>query len=88
MKFKILNYSKQTDSIKQLAVFNISKKNKAPFSIAIGNVELVHECFPEHSPMGTARMKQDKETDEGGKKRGASFFSKAGTKNLDGPSVR
>ena len=56
--------------------------------MAIGNVELVHECFPEHWRMGTARMKQDKETDEGGKKRGASIFSKAGTKNPDGPSVR
>ena len=59
-----------------------------PFSMAIGNVELVHECFPEHSRMGTASMKQDKETGEGGKKRGASIFSKAGTKNPDGPSVR
>ena len=41
----------------------------------------MHECFPKHLCMGTARMKYDKETDEGGKKRGASMEkSKAGTK--------
>ena len=56
--------------------------------MAIVNMELAYECFPEHSRMGTARMKQDKETDEGGKKIGASIFSKVGTKNPDGPSVR
>ena len=49
--------------------------------MAIGNGELMHECFPKHLRMGTARMKQDKETDEGGKKRGVSMEkSKAGTK--------
>ena len=31
-----------------------------PFSMTIRNVELMHECFPKHSPMGTARMKQAK----------------------------
>ena len=34
------------------------------------NVELLHECFPKHSRMGTARMTQDNETNEEGKKRG------------------
>ena len=49
--------------------------------MAIGNGELVYECFPKHSRMGTARMKQDKETDEEGKKRGVSMARrKAGTK--------
>ena len=33
--------------------------------MAIGNVELMHECFPNNSRMGTARMKQENETDEG-----------------------
>ena len=27
-------------------------------------VELVHECFPKHLHMGTARMKENKETEE------------------------
>ena len=38
--------------------------------MGIGNEELVHECFPKHSHMGTGRMKYDKkkETDEEGKK--------------------
>ena len=38
--------------------------------MAIGNVELIHECFPKHTRMGTAIMRQDRETDEEGKKRG------------------
>ena len=29
--------------------------------MAIGNREFMHECFPKHSQMGTARMKQTKE---------------------------
>ena len=37
---------------------NIHTK-KAPFSMAIRNVELMHECFPKHSCKGTARMKQE-----------------------------
>ena len=49
--------------------------------MAIGHGELMHECFPKHSRMGTARTKQDKHTDEEGKKRGVSMErSKAGTK--------
>ena len=41
----------------------------------------MHECFPKHSRMGTAKMKWDFETDEEGKKRGASMErSKEGTK--------
>ena len=30
----------------------------------------MHECFHKHSRVGTARMKEDNETDEDGKKRG------------------
>ena len=52
--------------------------------MAIGNEELMHECFPKHLHMGTARMKQDKERDEGGKKIGVSMErSKAGTIKKD-----
>ena len=35
--------------------------------MAIGNVELMHECFPKHLRMGTVRMKYDKETEEEGR---------------------
>ena len=38
--------------------------------MAIGNVELMDECFPKQSCMRTERMKLDKETDDEGKKRG------------------
>ena len=51
--------------------------------MAIGNGELVQECFPKHSRMGTARMKQDKETDEDDNKGGVSVErSKAVTKKI------
>ena len=57
-----------------------SRKRKVPFSMAKGNGELMHECFPKHSRMGTARTKEDKETDEDDTKRGVSMErSKAGT---------
>ena len=48
--------------------------------MAIGNGELMHECFPKHSRMGTARMKLDHETDEDTQKRGVNMEkSTAGT---------
>ena len=51
--------------------------------MAIGHGELMHECFPEHSRMGTARTKSDKETDDDGKKKGVSMErSKAGTNKI------
>ena len=33
----------------------------------------MHECFKKHSGKGTERMKEDKETEEEGKKRGVSM---------------
>ena len=38
-----------------------------PFSMDIRNWELMHECSPKHSRMGTARMEK-KETEDEGKK--------------------
>ena len=32
-------------------------KTEVPFSMAIGNWELMQECFTKHSRMGTARIK-------------------------------
>ena len=56
-------------------------KEQVPFSMAIGNGELMHECFPKHSRMGKARMKEDKDTYEETQKRGVSTeSSKVGTK--------
>ena len=28
------------------------------------NMDLMHECFPKHLRLGTARMKEDKQTEE------------------------
>ena len=33
------------------------EKNTVPFSMAIGNEELMHACFPKHSLIRTERMK-------------------------------
>ena len=30
-------------------VVAVSEKKKVPFSMAVENVELIHECFPKHS---------------------------------------
>ena len=62
-------------------IFSYTKeRNEVPFSMAIGNWELMHECFPKHPSMGTARIKLDNETDEDGQKRGVSMEkSTAGT---------
>ena len=37
--------------------------------MAVGNLEFMQGCFPTHSHKGTARMKQDIETDEEGEKK-------------------
>ena len=37
-------------------VFRLVKK-QVSFNMAKGNVKLVHECFPKHSRMRTARLK-------------------------------
>ena len=37
------------------------------FSMAVGNVELMQECSPEHLHTRTASLNYDKETEEGGK---------------------
>ena len=41
----------------QLFIAFTEQKKKVSFSMAIGNGELMHECFPKHLRMGTARMK-------------------------------
>ena len=65
----------------QLFIAFTEQKKKVSFSMAIGKGELMHVCFPKHLRMGTARMKQDKETDEGGKEKGVSMEKgTAGTK--------
>ena len=43
-------------------------------------MELMHKCFLTHSHLGTARMKQDKETEEGKKREVRMKISKAGMK--------
>ena len=48
--------------------------------MALINVELVHECFPKHWRMGTARMTYDEETEEGTKRGVSMKRCKAGMK--------
>ena len=56
------------------------RKIKVPFIMAVGNGELMDECFPKHSLMETARTKSDKETDEEGKRGASMERSKAARK--------
>ena len=64
----------------KLQTISFLEKMKVLFSMAIGHGKLMHECSPKHSRMGTARTKEDKETDENGKKRAVSMErSKVGT---------
>ena len=53
--------------------------------MTIGNEELMHECSPKHLRMGTARMKQDNETDEDTQKRGVSMEKSTGGTNKRSP---
>ena len=57
--------------------------------MAIGNGELMQECFPKLLRMGTAKMKQDIETwYEEGKKRGVSIErSKTGMNKKEFPTA-
>ena len=63
------------------------RKEEAPFSTAIGNGELMHECFAKHSPMGTARMKEDNDTDEDGGKRGVSMEKIKRARKIEVPTA-
>ena len=55
--------------------------------MAIENVVLIHDCFPKHLGMGTARMNEDKETGEG-KQKILKMRSKVGTeKNHNGQTT-
>ena len=40
-----------------ISIISFREKKKVPFSMAIENGELVHECFLKHSRIRTARMK-------------------------------
>ena len=44
-------------------------QRKFTFSIATEKVELMHKCFPKYLCKETARMKEDKETEEGKQQR-------------------
>ena len=47
-----------------LGKYCLISQKKLPFNIARENVELMHECFNKHLRLGTARRKQDKDTEE------------------------
>ena len=49
--------------------------------MAIGNGELMHECFPKHLRMGTAKTKEDNETDEDTQKRDVSMEKSTASTN-------
>ena len=59
---------------KYTLVVGLLEKKKNTIQYGYRKLELMHECFPKHSRMGTARMKYDKETEES-KKSGVSMQS-------------
>ena len=42
------------------AFFTERREKKVPFSLAVGNLKLTHECLLKHLRQGTARIKQDR----------------------------
>ena len=46
--------NKAYNSVRWACLYSLEE---VPFSMAIGNGELMHDCFPKHSRMGTARLK-------------------------------
>ena len=55
--------------------------------MATRNEVLMHECFPKHSGMWTARMKCDKVTEEGKKREVSLERSKADRKKKEVPTA-
>ena len=55
--------------------------------MAIRNVELMHECSPEHLRTGTAKTKYDKEKEEEGQKKRVSLRKENTKKSPDGLTV-
>ena len=57
------------------------QRKQVPISVAIEKLELMDECFPKHLCTVTARMKENKETDEKDKRKRVKFKkSKVGIK--------
>ena len=54
--------NKAYNSVRWAGLYSLAPKREkrkyhSVWAMAIGNGELMHECFPKHSRMGTARMK-------------------------------
>ena len=56
-KKNIILYFSDWQRLDQSKDYFASRIYQVQFCMAIGNVEIMHECFPEHLLMGTARMK-------------------------------
>ena len=46
-----VKFNTKTKSIRE------ERREQAPFSMAVENVELMHKCWPKHSLKGTAKLK-------------------------------
>ena len=60
-------------------------KKQVPLSMAIGNDELMHECFQKHWRVGTAKIKYDQVIEEGKKREMSMEISKEDTKEKKSP---
>ena len=59
-----LEFSFITTLLPDLIAVFAERRQQVSFSTAIGNVKLMHECFPKHLSMETARMKYEIETEK------------------------
>ena len=64
-----LEFNRYITLLQDLIVVFAERREQVPFSMATGNVELIHECFSKHLRMGTVRMKFNIETEEEGEQR-------------------
>ena len=57
---KVIFHDKTNCMLFQIAKTNCTRR-EVPLGTAIGNEELMHECSPNHTRKGKARLKEDEE---------------------------
>ena len=54
--FLFLEFSLLALHVQNVFTVTVERRDQVPFSMAIENGELMHECCPEHLRMATARL--------------------------------
>ena len=64
-----LEFSSTAFRFQNVFTFIAERRGPVPFSMAKENIELMHECSPEHLRMGRVRLKRQSKEGEGNKRR-------------------